>query len=1097
MAGTLVAVGCGGNPEVAQGSGDQQGGRAGGGSSGSGGRGGSISVGATGGAPDSADGGSGSDTDPCAAAPCGPGQRCEAEADEATCVDNECSDLECEELEECRPAPGGGFQCKSIACTSDVQCPENRYCDGAKCVDDVCEPETRTCDGNDVLVCTSNGGESAPAYSCGSAGYYESECTETASAGIGCSCEDDWDCPEYTACEAGVCTGTGVAPTCSLPVRPFEDVLPKLEFHWGGTDSANKDAVGKPFPWSAQAGTTPIVINLDDDNGDGVANELDFPEIVFMTYHGDNPEDEGIVRAVHGGGPNKGKDMFALCGTTRWFEGDPIATDCDPSNAGDSRAAATGRSSGGLAAGDLDGDGFPEIVFPLENGGLQILSNTGEIIATSPSGLWFGLTPSNQSGTPVALGSGDWKYPAPAIANLDFEGLPEIVVGSIVLTLKLEAGVLAFDKTFIGSGTTGTMHNGGDTFHHGPTVCPADLTAHPGLEIVAGTTLYRLPDVADCTANAAADYCTGKLTVVWNASTVNPGKIPYPEGFCAVADVWGAGTDAPGPASPLDGSPEVLVVADGNLLILDGATGTLVRAPLALNGGEAGGAPNVDDFDGDGFPEIGTALEDFFTVVDLQAPSVACPAWNTVLAESGAPPPGGNPARAPGGACTKDADCVGGGTAGGTFCKAGACTCFHNSWRRASDDSSSKVTSSSVFDFNGDGAAEVIYNDQCYFRVYNGQDGSVYLALPSLSRTIIENPIVADVDNDGNAEIVFLNNTDPLRCHGGATTVTLNSWPDGAGDVAITSLPNGIDVWGDDSDQWVAARRVWNQHAYHVTNVTEGGGIPLHEPESWKPLNGRLYNTYRSQPRNYNVAPDLTLLAIQVSSPGEACGQLSDEIQIVVQVKNQGDLRVGPGVVLEFFGVFEDGGDEEALLDGAGEPVTFTLDKSLEPGVSTLVTVSFAAGDNALHDGLPLEVRAVVDGVNAELECIEDNNSISSPVEGGEALADLRLEVTKATGCRSPQVELTITNDGSAPATDLLVRLYAGDPSSGGTLLGEVTIDGPIAPGESESVTVELDRAVTRDIVVWGVADPLGAIAECNDANNVDRGPRLSCADVK
>jgi hypothetical protein len=1089
-------VGCGGNPEIAQGDGDHTGGTAGSSASGSGGISGSINVGATGGDPGT-DGGSGNDTDPCAVAPCGPGQRCEEEGGEAKCVDNECSELECEELEECQPAPGGGFQCTSIACNSDVQCPESRYCDGTRCVDDVCEPEKRTCDGNDVLVCSSNGGESSPAYSCGSAGYYESECAETASAGTGCSCEDDWDCPEFTACEAGVCTGTGVAPTCSLPVKPFEDVLPTLEFHWGGTDSANKDAVGKPFAWSAQAGTTPIVINLDDDNGDGVANELDFPEIVFMTYHGDNPDDEGVVRAVHGGGPNKGGDMFALCGNERWFEGDPVATDCDPTNAGDSRAAATGRASGGLAAGDLDGDGFPEIVFPLENGGLQILSNTGEIIATSPAGLWFGITPSNQSGTPAALASGDWKYPAPAIANLDFEGLPEIIVGSVVLTLKLEAGVLAFDKKLTGSGTTGTTHQNDDEFHHGPTVCPADLTSHPGLEIVAGTTLYRLPDVVSCTANPTADYCTNKLTVVWNASTVNPGDIPYPEGFCAVADVWGAGTDAPGPGNPLDGSPEVLVIADGNLLILDGATGALIREPLALSGGEAGGAPNVDDFDGDGFPEIGTALEDFFTVLDLQEPTAACPAWNTVLAESGAAPPGGNAARTPGGACETDADCAGGGPAGGTFCNDGACSCLHNSWRRASDDSSSKVTSSSVFDFNGDGAAEVIYNDQCYFRVYNGQDGSVYLALPSLSRTIIENPIVADVDNDGNAEIVFLNNTDPLRCHGGATTVTLNSWPDGVDDVAITSLPNGIDVWGDESDQWVAARRVWNQHAYHVTNVTEGGGIPLHEPESWKPLNGRIYNTYRSQPRNYNVAPDLALLAIQVSSPGEACGQLSNEIQIVVQVKNQGDLRVGPGVVLDFFGVFEDGGDEEALLDGAGDPVKLTLDKSLEPGASTLVRVSFEAGNNPTHDGLPLEVRAVIDGANAELECIEDNNSISGPVEAGEELADLRLEVTSASDCRSPKVKLTVTNDGSASATDVLVRLYAGDPSSGGTLLGEVTIDGPIAPGESESVTVELERPIMRDIVVWGVADPLGAIEECNDANNVDRGPRLNCAEVK
>ena len=37
-----------------------------------------------------------------------------------------------------------------------------------------------------------------------------------------------------------------------------------------------------------------------------------------------------------------------------------------------------------------------------------------------------------------------------------------------------------------------------------------------------------------------------------------------------------------------------------------------------------------------------------------------------------------------------------------------------------------------------DGAAEVVYNDECYFRVYDGASGQVHLALPSLSRTLVD-----------------------------------------------------------------------------------------------------------------------------------------------------------------------------------------------------------------------------------------------------------------------------------------------------------------------------------------------------------------------
>jgi hypothetical protein len=597
-----------------------------------------------------------------------------------------------------------------------------------------------------------------------------------------------------------------------------------------------------------------------------------------------------------------------------------------------------------------------------------------------------------------------------------------------------------------------------------------------------------MPDVpANCDgANATTDYCQGELTVLWDAWKGTIGtSITYQNGFCAVADVWGEGAGAPGSDNPLDGKPEVVLISDGTLEIINAETGE-VRHELALGGGTQGGAPNVDDFDGDGFPEIATALSDFYTVVDLQAPTAACPAWDDVLTD-GQTAPGGNDDRSgnAGASCSKDSDC----TVVGTTCNETdkTCVCLHNGWKRDTEDDSSKVTSSSVFDFNGDGAAEVVYGDECYFRLYNGLDGNVYLALPSLSRTIVENPVVADVDNDGNAEIVFVQNTDIIRCGEDDQEGSLNDYPTGT--IAKKSLPNGIQVWGDPSDQWVAARRIWNQHSYHVTNVTESGSIPLHEPESWRPLNGRLYNTYRSQPRNYNVAPDLALTAIQISSPDAACGSLSDTIQIVVEVRNLGDLRVGPGVVLSYEGTW--GNDTETLVDGGGDPITFTLDKSLEPGASTLVTVEYDAGDND-QDGLPDSVRVEIDGDNKERECVEDNNDIEGEVEAGAELADLRLEIDSATGCAEPKVELTVYNDGSAPAEDVLVHLYAGDPSQGGAKIGEVTIVVPIEAGESEQVEVTLD-AIALDITLWGIADPMNSIIECNDANNVTKGPDLDC----
>ena len=55
---------------------------------------------------------------------------------------------------------------------------------------------------------------------------------------------------------------------------------------------------------------------------------------------------------------------------------------------------------------------------------------------------------------------------------------------------------------------------------------------------------------------------------------------------------------------------------------------------------------------------------------------------------------------------------------------------------------------------------------------------------------------------------------------------------------------------------------------------TEGGQVPTQEPPAWQPLNGRLYNSYRSQPRSTAdiAAPDLTITAVQITSATARAG---------------------------------------------------------------------------------------------------------------------------------------------------------------------------------------------------------------------------------
>jgi hypothetical protein len=79
--------------------------------------------------------------------------------------------------------------------------------------------------------------------------------------------------------------------------------------------------------------------------------------------------------------------------------------------------------------------------------------------------------------------------------------------------------------------------------------------------------------------------------------------------------------------------------------------------------------------------------------------------------------------------------------------------------------------------------------------------------------------VVADVDNDGSAEIVVVSNETTDDVAGSPT----------------------VQVIRDKEDRWIQARRIWNQHTYHVTNVREDATIPQHEPPHWQQL-----NTYRT-----------------------------------------------------------------------------------------------------------------------------------------------------------------------------------------------------------------------------------------------------------
>ena len=150
--------------------------------------------------------------------------------------------------------------------------------------------------------------------------------------------------------------------------------------------------------------------------------------------------------------------------------------------------------------------------------------------------------------------------------------------------------------------------------------------------------------------------------------------------------------------------------------------------------------------------------------------------------------------------------------------------------------------------------------------VLDGATGSLHFMIPTAITWSI-NPAIGDIDGDGLPEIVaavgegfggpssaiafehdgavkWQSAAAVTHSQGGAITLAdLDN--DGSAEIVVVSdsgFQNNqtaptVQVIRDIEDRWIQARRIWNQHTYHVTNVREDGKIPQFEQPSWKGLN--------------------------------------------------------------------------------------------------------------------------------------------------------------------------------------------------------------------------------------------------------------------
>lgn len=393
-------------------------------------------------------------------------------------------------------------------------------------------------------------------------------------------------------------------------------------------------------------------------------------------------------------------------------------------------------------------DGPPSIVVPFTNASIQPYTETQGVIRVLKG---TDCTQEAVLGGTDLDGDGvvDWlRSPSTlAIGDLDLDGVPEVVGygaddTTLAFTLKNGTWSLLWKAKAAAGGAVFVSAIGGGWA--GPSIHDLDDDGKP--EVIRegyvisneGVLLSGLPPgyasysvglnatLANLDDDPAIELTNGALVWEWvgGAWVQQAGYAGPAAGHVAVADFGAYGAGAAN-------APELALVQMNTLTIV-ATDGTVAFGPVALPPGGAtgaGGPPTIADYDGDGLPEVGVAGSDFYTVFDI---------------DCGASPRAGGKCEA----VNRCDDAL--GTPGA--CPAGIL------WSRKTQDHSSNITGSSVFDFEADGAAEVVYADECFARVYSGRDGEVIFSQYHSSCTWYENPVVADVDGNFRADLVVPSN---------------------------------------------------------------------------------------------------------------------------------------------------------------------------------------------------------------------------------------------------------------------------------------------------------------------------------------------------
>ncbi len=862
----------------------------------------------------------------CVAVVCDPGEsvcddddgavvRCNSDGsgwlDPVECESGECQQGACACDEDLQDCPAGEFCSGGICqCGSGVHCGASGVCCGE---DEVCE-QVEVCDNDGNCEISQECRPECEGEYCGFGGEIccegdepvcgpDGECAPDCS-GQGELCGEDYDqcCPEGEVCIFGDCVAPG--DDCD----DFTDC--DLDEY---CDAALGQCLPDDFPEDLVCEKDVDFDPFDTDElwrfegvelGDRLyRNVQSIPVTADMDGDG---TPEVVITPYHGSDQHVGI-LAVVDGVT----GEPVYYN-------DQR---TFSGQGHSAVADVTGDGYPEIATVLGEAdeGLALVENPENCPdpeADDDDCIIWEFREGTVQNYEDAHGNG------PLFADINADGNVEVVIGTVVI--DAETGDMIADGTHSSS-----AYNGPHGHWGAPAV--ADLDGDGTQELLTGDCAWKV------------DFDDGELVEHWCNDDFNNG-VP------AVADVVAA--------DGRDGEPEVVTVRSGTVYILDGQTGDTIYA-IDIPGGGQGGPPNLADFDGDGTVEIGLPGEQCYSVFDPDCLSDAD--------EPGECDQPQFPECTPGEDCAVDpcdAPGLDGGSGEGVL------------WSIEVQDRS-EATGSSVFDFQGNGRNEVVYNDECRLLVLDGQTGQPLISQINTTRTATEYPLVVDINGDGRSNIAMIANNDQYDrdCEHfldpGSSNVRPDWFPECFPDdmddrpAACDEGTSGIFALEDVHDAWVSTRAIWNQHAYHITNVDDDANVV----GAWQP-HWESHNTFRANeqgelPMN---APDVVVSSVQVDP--FVCPM---DIEFQATILNEGVAAIPEGMPVSLY-LFDPPGAPEGEL-----VTTETVDQAISPGGMAQVTFTYEIEMGQLNNELDFEVVANDDGTGDPpvADCNPDKASLT------------------------------------------------------------------------------------------------------------------------